>query len=127
MLIDCDSCTARPHACGDCIVTHLLQVGPARSSTEDSWEDPWDVDGQTDVDGHTTASTPVVDPRAGGRDERDRTAELTESELAAVAVLSAGGLVPPLRLVNSTRPAAPAPPTGTSGRAGRRAGRSRTG
>jgi len=120
MLIDCDSCTARPHACGDCIVTHLLQVGPARS-TEDSWTDPWDKDGQT------TASTPFADPRTGGRDEPDRTAELTESELAAVAVLSAGGLVPPLRLVTATRSAAPAPPTGTSGRAGRRAGRSRTG
>lgn len=24
MLIDCDTCTAGPSACGDCIVTHLL-------------------------------------------------------------------------------------------------------
>lgn len=63
MLIDCDTCTARPRACGDCIVTHLLSVGPVRD-------------------------TATPDPT-----------ELTESEVAAVAVLSAGGLVPPLRLV----------------------------
>lgn len=29
MLIDCDTCTAGPRACGDCIVTHLLSVGSA--------------------------------------------------------------------------------------------------
>ena len=30
MIIDCDGCTARPHACSDCVVTVLLgmpQVG----------------------------------------------------------------------------------------------------
>ena len=30
MLIDCDTCTAGPRACGDCIVTHLLSVGAPR-------------------------------------------------------------------------------------------------
>ena len=29
MLIDCDTCTARPRACGDCVVTHLLSVRPS--------------------------------------------------------------------------------------------------
>ncbi len=94
MLIDCDSCTARPRACGDCIVTHLLQVGPVRGSTEDSWAEPHEV----------------MDPV-------DAAPELTESEVAAVAVLSAGGLVPPLRLVT------PTPPAG----AGRGGARRRTG
>lgn len=71
MLIDCDSCTARSHACGDCVVTHLMSIG-VRS-------DPTTAD---------RASPPT---------------ELTASEVAAVAVLSAGGLVPPLRLVTDGR------------------------
>lgn len=28
MLIDCDSCTVRGHACGDCVITVLLGVPP---------------------------------------------------------------------------------------------------
>lgn len=28
MVIDCDSCTARPKACGDCVVTVLLGAPP---------------------------------------------------------------------------------------------------
>jgi len=115
MLIDCDSCTARPRACGDCIVTHLLQVGPARSSTEDSWPQPWDP---SDED-------PLADPPVDGWDPYDRAPELTDSEVAAVAVLSAGGLVPPLRLVTPARSAGAT--AGTAGRTGRRGTRSHTG
>lgn len=120
MLIDCDSCTARPRACGDCIVTHLLQVGPVRGGAEDSWSDPWEQAG-------AGGGAPAPD-LADGDHQRERHAELTESEVAAVAVLSAGGLVPPLRLVTPARPA-PAPVAGaTGGRAGRRGGpRTRTG
>ncbi|WP_336922687.1 hypothetical protein [Aquipuribacter sp. SD81] len=72
MLIDCDTCTARPLACGDCVVTHLLSTRPARPSGE-----------------------------------RPSATELTAPEVAAVAVLSAQGLVPPLRLVTATPRAAP--------------------
>ena len=107
MLIDCDSCTARPRACGDCIVTHLLQVGPVRSSPEDSWPQPWG------------------EPEEGSWDGRDHAPELTDSEVAAVAVLSAGGLVPPLRLVTPGPTSGGA--VGTAGRTGRRGSRSRTG
>lgn len=71
MLIDCDSCTARPHACGDCVVTHLMSVGLSSDATTDR------------------ASPPT---------------ELTASEVAAVAVLAAEGLVPPLRLVTGQPP-----------------------
>ncbi|MGF1664233.1 MAG: hypothetical protein ACFCVG_17515 [Kineosporiaceae bacterium] len=56
MLIDCDTCRARPRACGDCVVSHLLAAPAA----------PVDLD---------------------------------EGAWAAVSVLSAAGLVPPLRLV----------------------------
>ncbi len=73
MLIDCDSCTARPRACGDCVVTHLLSVRSAAPPLEHSSPRP--------------------------------TTDLTSSEIAAVGVLAAGGLVPPLRLVTRSRPA----------------------
>ncbi|MGJ7441419.1 hypothetical protein [Aquipuribacter sp. MA13-6] len=73
MLIDCDTCTARPRACGDCVVTHLLSVRPS--------------------------SVPLEPPSVR------RTTDLTASEVAAVGVLAAGGLVPPLRLVTDARPA----------------------
>lgn len=122
MLIDCDSCTARPRACGDCIVTHLLQVGPVRGSTEDSWADSWS--GSWD-DGGPDRPSWTPDP-ADAPHEHDRGPELTESEVAAVAVLSAGGLVPPLRLVTPARPATP-PGAGSSTRAVRRGGRTRAG
>ena len=32
MLIDCDTCTARPTGCADCVVTHVLS--PAATDTE---------------------------------------------------------------------------------------------
>jgi hypothetical protein len=83
MLIDCDSCTARPRACGDCIVTHLLSVEPSRPSARGTPDDH---------DGWDTADAPDVP-------DEHRPTELTPSEIAAVGVLSAGGLVPPLRLV----------------------------
>jgi hypothetical protein len=70
MLIDCDTCTARPAACGDCVVTHLLSARPV-----------------------------------GAAPPRPSTTELTAGEVAAVAVLSAQGLVPPLRLVTGDAPA----------------------
>lgn len=56
MLIDCDSCTVRGLACGDCVITVLLGVPPAG-------------------------------------------VELDDAEQAAIGVLAAQGLVPPLRLL----------------------------
>jgi hypothetical protein len=29
MLIDCDTCIARDHACSDCVMTVLLEIAPA--------------------------------------------------------------------------------------------------
>ncbi|MFC5382284.1 hypothetical protein [Aquipuribacter nitratireducens] len=79
MLIDCDTCTARPAGCQDCVVTHLLGAGPA-------------------------AGRPAAD--------------LTSGEVAAVAVLAASGLVPPLRLT---------PPAGGAAARGRPLGADPTG
>ena len=36
MLIDCDSCTVRGLACGDCVVTVLLGVPPAGVELDDA-------------------------------------------------------------------------------------------
>ncbi len=35
MLIDCSTCVARPRACGDCVVTALLQTPADGQLTED--------------------------------------------------------------------------------------------
>lgn len=75
MLIDCDTCTAGPRACGDCIVTHLLSVGAPGERG------------------------PAAPDAPGARSP----AELTSEEMVAVGVLAASGLVPPLRLVTTGR------------------------
>jgi hypothetical protein len=35
MIIDCDTCTAKPTACGDCVVTVLLGVQPRTWNLDD--------------------------------------------------------------------------------------------
>ena len=35
MLIDCETCIAREHACGDCVMTVLLQIAPAPVDLDD--------------------------------------------------------------------------------------------
>jgi hypothetical protein len=35
MLIDCDTCIARDHACGDCVITVLLGGPPAPVELDD--------------------------------------------------------------------------------------------
>lgn len=73
MLIDCDRCIARGPACTDCVVTVFLAIGPSAP--------------------RTTGPGP-------GRPRKGLAVELDDSETAAVAALSAAGLVPPLRLVS---------------------------
>ena len=75
MLIDCDACTARGPACGDCVVTVLLSGPPAH--------------------GH---APPGVDGPADGQSSRTPL-ELDGAERTALANLARSGLVPPLRLV----------------------------
>ncbi len=67
MIIDCDTCTVRGDACGDCVVSFLTI--PVRAGVGD----PADAS-----DAHREV--------AMDRDQR-----------RAVAALAAGGLVPPLR------------------------------
>ena len=68
MLIDCDTCTARPTGCADCVVTVLLGAPPG-------WQ----------------SSDPVVVPPPGV------VVEFDDVERRAVRALADCGLVPPLR------------------------------
>ena len=93
MLIDCDTCTARPTGCADCVVTVLLGAPPGWQST-----DPVVVQmagrGRTavaaDAADDITAEDVVV-PRPGV------VVDFDEVERRAVRALADVGLVPPLR------------------------------
>ena len=78
MLIDCDTCEVRGHACGDCVVTYLLGSVPV---------------GIAGIDG-----TDGTDGSAGGTG-----IELDTDQQEALRVLADSGLVPPLRLVPAAR------------------------
>jgi hypothetical protein len=92
MLIDCDTCTARPTGCADCVVTVLLGAPPGWQSS-----DPVVVplSGRTrgPVLGREAGITAedVVVPPAGV------VVEFDDVERRAVRALADVGLVPPLR------------------------------
>jgi hypothetical protein len=92
MLIDCDTCTARPSGCADCVVTVLLGAPPGWQST-----DPVVVPltARSAPPGDATAveisAEDVVVPPAGV------VVEFDEVERRAVRALAEVGLVPPLR------------------------------
>lgn len=75
MIIDCGTCTVRGDACRDCVVTFLTI--PVR--------DP-------------AARCAAPDGAAGTSSGAGAPVELDDAERGAIAVLSASGLVPPLRL-----------------------------
>jgi hypothetical protein len=54
MLIDCDTCAARPRACRGCVVSHLLSAG--------SGEDPVTLDAREWVAVGTLAAAGLVPP-----------------------------------------------------------------
>jgi hypothetical protein len=97
MLIDCDTCTARPTGCADCVVTVLLGAPPGWQSAEPvvvaltgrpraaSGAEPAPV----------TAEDVVVPP-AGV------VVEFDDVERRAVRALAEVGLVPPLRHRNAS-------------------------
>jgi hypothetical protein len=93
MLIDCDTCTARPTGCADCVVTVLLGAPPGWQST-----DPVVVPltGRsrtlaTEAPGRGLTAEDVVVPPAGV------VVEFDDVERRAVRALADVGLVPPLR------------------------------
>jgi hypothetical protein len=96
MLIDCDTCTARPTGCADCVVTVLLGAPPGWQSA-DPVVIPMTGRSRTAVpDGHLhahaePAAEDVVVPPPGV------VVEFDEVERRAVRALADVGLVPPLR------------------------------
>lgn len=93
MMIDCDSCTVRGAACTDCVVTFLtIPVRPSAGGVGP-------VDGGATVPARTTGggagpgrAVPAVGARPGAL------VDLDDGERAAIGVLAASGLVPPLRM-----------------------------
>lgn len=80
MIIECDSCEVRGHACGECVIGVLLGVPGQRLSEPD--------------DADTPSGAPIV--------------QLDAPERRALDVLAEQGLVPRLRLVAPrTRRASP--------------------
>ena len=98
MLIDCDTCTARPTGCADCVVTVLLGAPPGWQSTDPvvvplagrSRASAADAAPGEITAGDVTAEDVVV-PRPGV------VVEFDDVERRAVRALAEGGLVPPLR------------------------------
>lgn len=83
MIIDCDTCTVRGDACGDCVVSFLtisVRDG-AHANTALA-----DTDGQGEREG---ASIPFPSTAA--------VLAIDDDQARAVSALAASGLVPPLR------------------------------
>lgn len=76
MIIECDSCEVRGHACGDCVIGVLLGTPAPRAS---------DVDADVDPESGLPSGAPIV--------------QLDAPEQRAFDVLAEQGLVPRLRLV----------------------------
>jgi len=95
MIIECDRCTARPAACGDCVVGVLLR------GRDDLEAEPVDDDDRWSPSGAPALS-------------------LDAPERRALEVLAEQGLVPRLRLV--TTRARRSPPDGHASEADRDAG-----
>jgi hypothetical protein len=75
MVIDCARCQFRPVACGECLVTVLLENESSNNSRKDREMDTRDVTAETRPGRHA----------------------LGAQELRALNVLAAAGMVPPLR------------------------------
>lgn len=85
MIIDCDTCTAGPHACADCVVSFLTVAPRAeRDLAAEGWPPAATVGAGLD------AAAPVA-------------VELDSAEERALGVLAASGLVPPLRMTTPRR------------------------
>ncbi|WP_116452462.1 hypothetical protein [Blastococcus litoris] len=92
MLIDCDTCTARPTGCADCVVTVLLGAPPGWQSTDPVVVPlPGRARGAVEATADDVAAEDVVVPRPGV------VVEFDDVERRAVRALADVGLVPPLR------------------------------
>jgi hypothetical protein len=91
MLIDCDTCTARPTGCADCVVTVLLGAPPGWQSADPVVVELSGRPRVADRPETGIVAEDVVVPSAGV------VVEFDEVERRAVRALADVGLVPPLR------------------------------
>ena len=91
MLIDCDTCTARPTGCADCVVTVLLGAPPGWQSTDPVVVELSGRPRVADRPDPGIVAEDVVVPPPGV------VVEFDEVERRAVRALADVGLVPPLR------------------------------
>jgi hypothetical protein len=98
MLIDCDTCTARPTGCADCVVTVLLGAPPGWQSPDPVVVPLPDRARTASAGGPGTGLTAEesVVPRDGV------VVEFDDVERRAVRALADVGLVPPLRHRSAT-------------------------
>ena len=96
MLIDCDTCTARPTGCADCVVTVLLGAPPGWQSTDPVVVPLTDRARTATATGGDLSAEDVVIPPAGV------VVEFDDVERRAVRALAEVGLVPPLRHRNGS-------------------------
>lgn len=102
MIIDCDRCEVRGNACASCVIGVLMRVD------EDDRPIPYlPVDPPGTGDGPVPAVTAAHGAATGG--PAPEPVEFAEPERRALQVLAEQGLIPPLRLVEPGRPAAPRP------------------
>lgn len=89
MKIDCDTCSVRGKACGDCVVSFLtIAVRPQAAPADDTRA----AAGAPSLD-TARALVPETPPDA----PRPGAVELDADQARAVRAMAAGGLVPPLR------------------------------
>jgi hypothetical protein len=91
MLIDCDTCTARPTGCADCVVTVLLGAPPGWQSADPVVVPLTERARTAPGSGGELSAEDVVVPPTGV------VVEFDEVERRAVRALADVGLVPPLR------------------------------
>ncbi|SOE02851.1 hypothetical protein [Blastococcus haudaquaticus] len=91
MLIDCDTCTARPTGCADCVVTVLLGAPPGWQSADPVVVPLTDRARATIAGSDGLSAEDVVVPPTGV------VVEFDDVERRAVRALADVGLVPPLR------------------------------
>jgi hypothetical protein len=104
MLIDCGHCEFRAVACGDCLVTVLVESGSRNSGGRRESDRRRNNDVSNGDTRHKRADITAVPRRAGGAPGRANPPEDVPGrhafgalELRGLSALAAAGLVPPLR------------------------------
>ncbi len=104
MLIDCGQCEFRAVACGDCLITVLVESGSRNSGGRRESDRRRNNDVSNGDTRHKRADITAVPHRAGGAPGRANPPEGVPGrhafgalELRGLSSLAAAGLVPPLR------------------------------